>query len=80
MSVTIGTPTSRIDGRAKVIGAAQYAGEFTAPDLAYGLVVSSTITKGRIANIDASRALAVAGVLDIITHANRVKMGSKDKD
>ena len=31
----IGTPTSRVDGRAKVTGAAQYAAEFAAPDLAY---------------------------------------------
>ena len=35
----IGTATSRVDGRAKVTGAAQYAGEFNAPDLAYGSVV-----------------------------------------
>jgi len=52
MTSYIGTPTSRIDGRAKVTGAAQYAGEFNVPDLAYGSVVTSTISKGRIARID----------------------------
>ena len=36
MKPYIGTPTSRVDGRAKVTGAAQYAGEFNAADLAYG--------------------------------------------
>ncbi|MET0677352.1 MAG: xanthine dehydrogenase family protein molybdopterin-binding subunit [Bradyrhizobium sp.] len=80
MPTTIGTPVSRIDGRAKVTGAAKYAGEFAAPDLAYGVVVGSTITRGRITNLDTRRALAVPGVLDVITHSNRVTMGATDKD
>ena len=29
----IGKPASRVDGRAKVTGAAQYAGEYPVPDL-----------------------------------------------
>ena len=58
MASYIGTSTSRVDGRAKVTGSAQYAGEFGAPDLVYGSVVTSTISRGRIAQIDASRALA----------------------
>ncbi|WP_407155978.1 xanthine dehydrogenase family protein molybdopterin-binding subunit [Bradyrhizobium sp. STM 3557] len=80
MPATIGTPTSRVDGRAKVTGAAKYAAEFTAPDLAYGVVVNSTIPRGRIVGIDTSRALAVAGVIDVLTHKNRVKMADKDDD
>ena len=36
MKPYIGTPTSRVDGRAKVTGVAQYAGEFNIPGLAYG--------------------------------------------
>jgi xanthine dehydrogenase YagR molybdenum-binding subunit len=79
MKPTIGTPTSRVDGRAKVTGLAQYAGEFHAPNLAYGSAVTSTIAKGRIASIDASRSLAVEGVLDVITHQNRPKMADTDK-
>ena len=79
MNSYIGTPTSRVDGRAKVTGMAQYAGEFKAPDLAYGSVVTSTITKGRIARIDARRALGVEGVIDVITHENRPKMARTDE-
>jgi xanthine dehydrogenase YagR molybdenum-binding subunit len=79
MKPYIGTPTSRIDGRAKVTGAAQYAGEFNVPGLAYGSVVSSTISRGRIARIDVARALAVEGVLDVLTHENRPKMAGTDK-
>jgi xanthine dehydrogenase YagR molybdenum-binding subunit len=79
MKPYIGTPTSRIDGRAKVTGAAQYAGEFNVPGLAYGSLVTSTISKGRIARIDVTRALAVEGVLDVLTHENRPKMAGTDK-
>src|SRR5688572_3329166 len=57
MTAHIGTPTSRIDGRAKVTGAAKYAAEYNrpglalGPGLAYGYVVASSIPKGRIALI-----------------------------
>jgi xanthine dehydrogenase YagR molybdenum-binding subunit len=74
MAPYVGTATSRVDGRAKVTGAAKYAGEFNLPGLAYGAVVTSTIAKGRIARIDTSEALRVAGVLDVLTHQNRPRM------
>jgi xanthine dehydrogenase YagR molybdenum-binding subunit len=74
----IGTATSRVDGRAKVTGAAKYAGEFNTNGLAYGSVVTSRIAKGRIARIDAGEALRVAGVLDVLTHENRPRMASTD--
>jgi xanthine dehydrogenase YagR molybdenum-binding subunit len=66
----IGQATSRVDGRAKVTGAAKYAAEYNVPNLAYGYVVSSAIAKGKIAHIDATRALAVGGVLQVFTHEN----------
>jgi hypothetical protein len=75
----IGTATSRVDGRAKVTGAAKYAGEFNVPGLAYGSVVDSTIAKGRIARIDTSEALRVEGVLDVLTHENRPPHGRTDR-
>ncbi len=58
MKTYIGTATSRVDGRAKVTGAAKYAGEFITAGLAHASVVTSTIAKGRIARIDASEALS----------------------
>ena len=70
----IGTPTSRIDGHAKVTGAAKYAGEHNVDGLAYAAVVASTIAKGRVARFDLSEALRVEGVLDILTHENRPPM------
>jgi xanthine dehydrogenase YagR molybdenum-binding subunit len=79
MAPYIGTPTSRVDGHAKVTGAAKYAGEFSAPDLAHGSVVTSTIAKGRIARIDMSAALAVEGVIAVLTHKNRPPMAGNDR-
>ncbi len=78
MTTYIGTATSRIDGRAKVTGAAKYAGEFNTAGLAHASVVASTVAKGRIARIDASEALAVEGVIDVLTHQNRPRMASAD--
>ena len=84
MTPYIGTPTSRVDGRAKVTGAAKYAAEYNVPDLAfgpglaYGSVVTSSIARGRIARIDASEALRVNGVIDVLTHENRPHMASTD--
>jgi xanthine dehydrogenase YagR molybdenum-binding subunit len=75
----LGKPTSRVDGRAKVTGAAKYAAEYGAPGLAHGFVVTSAIAKGRIARIDTSEALAVDGVLDVFTHAHRPRMATAEK-
>jgi xanthine dehydrogenase YagR molybdenum-binding subunit len=75
----IGTAISRVDGRAKVTGAAKYAGEFSAPDLVYAYVVEATIPKGRILRIDTSEALGIGGVLDVLTHQNRPSMADTDR-
>lgn len=79
MSGYIGTATSRVDGRDKVTGAAKYAGDFKAPNLAYASIVSSTTAKGRIASIDFSEAMNVGGVIAVLTHKNRPTMADNDK-
>ena len=58
----------------KVTGAAKYAGEYNVPDLLYGYVVNSTITKGKIVSVDVSAAKALAGVVAVFTHENRPKL------
>ncbi|KQT20016.1 aldehyde oxidase [Methylobacterium sp. Leaf399] len=67
----VGTAHSRVDGPAKVTGLAKYAGEFAAPDLAHGYVVSGGIAKGRITAIETAEAEAVPGVIKVFTHENR---------
>jgi xanthine dehydrogenase YagR molybdenum-binding subunit len=76
--VRTGTPVSRVDGRAKVTGQAKYAAEHPAADLAYGVVVSSPVAKGRIVSVDTRAALAVDGVVEVLTHLNRPKIRSFD--
>ena len=78
MASYIGAAVSRVDGRAKVTGAAKYAAEFNAPGMAFAHVVASTITKGRIKQIDTSGARSIEGVLDVLTHQNRPDMANTD--
>ena len=75
----IGQPQNRVDGPAKVTGAAKYAAEYPARDLAYGVVVSSTIARGRIARIDTKAAEQVPGVLKVYTHRNAPKTARSNK-
>ena len=79
MAPYIGTSTSRIDGIAKVTGAAKYAAEFNVPGLVYGSIVTSTIAKGRIKRIDTNAAKRVKGVLDVLTHDHRPPMAGNDQ-
>jgi xanthine dehydrogenase YagR molybdenum-binding subunit len=65
-----GRPTSRIDGVAKVTGAARYASDEQVTNPAFAYLVTSTIARGRIGSFDLRRAQAVTGVLDILTHEN----------
>lgn len=74
----IGASVSRVDGRAKVTGAAKYAAEFTTGDLAFGYVLTSEVAKGRVKRIDTSQARRVAGVIDVLTHEHRPSMADAD--
>jgi len=69
-SDVIGRPVSRTEGAAKVSGAAKYAAEYNVPDLWYGYIVSSPITKGKITKIDAEAVLAIPGVKQVFSHEN----------
>lgn len=70
----IGRPLSRVDGPAKVTGAARYAAEFDLPGLAHAALVLSTVPRGRIIRIDRRRAEEAPGVLAIITHENALRL------
>lgn len=66
----IGQPIDRIDGKAKVTGAARYAGDTRAEHPAFGVVVTSTIGRGTIEKIDIKAAEAAPGVLLVMSHDN----------
>lgn len=67
----IGQSVSRLEGREKVTGSAKYAGEYNVQGLLYGYVVNSTITKGKILEINTADVLKLEGVTEIFTHQNR---------
>ena len=60
----------RVDGVDKVTGKARYAAEHSMPNMAYAVFVTSNIAKGTIKKLDASKALSMNGVLDVIYYEN----------
>lgn len=69
-SSVIGQPLDRTDGPLKTTGGARYAAEFRLPDLCHGVMVLSTIPRGRIVDIDTTRAERSTGVLLVLSHRN----------
>lgn len=77
--VTIGTATSRIDGRLKVTGQARYGSDFDGGrNPAFAYLRTSSIARGRISRLDETAARQMPGVLEILTFRNvgdRIKPG-----
>ncbi len=69
MSV-VGAPLRRVDGPAKVTGAASYAAEFHPDGLVYAATADSTVAAGMITEIDTAAAERAPGVLLVLTHLN----------
>jgi xanthine dehydrogenase YagR molybdenum-binding subunit len=65
-----GKPAVRVDGIAKVTGQARYPSDEPTHNPAFAYLVTSTIARGRVRELDLTAAQAVPGVLDILTHAN----------
>ncbi len=71
---TLANKDNRVDGVAKVTGAAKYTAEYQFPNLVHGVLVGSTIAKGKIKSIDTKAAEKSAGVVAVITHKNGDKI------
>src|SRR5580704_681720 len=70
----MGMPAPRYDARLKVTGEARYPADISVANPAYAVLVTSTIAKGKITNLDLDAAKAVPGVLDILTYQNTSEM------
>src|SRR4051812_28287046 len=77
---SIGKAVDRVDGRAKVTGAARYAAEAPADGMTYAVIVQSTISRGRVSAIDVSAAKAAPGFLGIVTRENMPKLTQPKED
>jgi xanthine dehydrogenase YagR molybdenum-binding subunit len=66
----LGQPIDRIDGKAKVTGAARYAGDRRLEHPAFGVIVTSTVGRGTITKVDGKTAEKAPGVLLVMTNEN----------
>jgi xanthine dehydrogenase YagR molybdenum-binding subunit len=66
----IGQPQIRIDGVDKVTGRALYPSDEAVAKPAWAFLLTSAIARGQVKGFDLDEALAVPGVLDILTHFN----------
>jgi xanthine dehydrogenase YagR molybdenum-binding subunit len=67
----VGLPLDRVDGRLKVTGKAEYAYEYAAQGSAlYGVIVTASIGKGRVAAVDVQDAQKAPGVRLVLTKDN----------
>ncbi|MFQ6483905.1 xanthine dehydrogenase family protein molybdopterin-binding subunit [Brachybacterium epidermidis] len=74
----IGTGRVRLDGPDKVRGLAPYAYEHPVEDPLYLFPLCSTIALGRVTSIDATAALALDGVVRVITHENALRLADTE--
>ncbi|MEV4755499.1 xanthine dehydrogenase family protein molybdopterin-binding subunit [Micromonospora sp. NPDC049559] len=70
MSPAIGGTLARVEGGAKVTGAARYTGEIPLPGLAHAVLVGARVASGRITEIDTVAAERADGVVGVLTHEN----------
>ncbi|MFE3554889.1 xanthine dehydrogenase family protein molybdopterin-binding subunit [Streptomyces sp. NPDC059193] len=71
---SVGTAHTRVEGRAKVTGAARFAGEIPFAELAYGWLVLSTAARGRIRSMGTDAVLAMPGVITVLHHGNAPRL------
>jgi xanthine dehydrogenase YagR molybdenum-binding subunit len=76
----VGADLERIEAREKVTGAAKYAFEHHADNVAFAAAVQATIAKGEVESVDASDALAVPGVLAVLSHENAPRLRDIDAE
>ena len=69
----------RVDGVDKVTGKAKYFAEYQVPGLTYGVLVTSTVTKGKIIAIDSKAASNAPGVLGVLSHLNKPSVGGYEQ-
>jgi xanthine dehydrogenase molybdenum-binding subunit len=74
----VGKRVSRVDALAKVTGKAIYAADINLPNMLYGKVLWSPYPHARIRRLDLTKALALEGVMAIITAAD--VPGQKDEE
>jgi xanthine dehydrogenase YagR molybdenum-binding subunit len=68
--MSIGQPVARLDGRAKVTGAARYAADQHADGQLHAVFVGATIAAGSVERVDPAEAAREPGVVRVLTAAD----------
>ncbi len=76
MQPIIGQSATRQDARLKVTGGAKYSAEFTLPNMAHAVLVTSPVARGTIKSLDLNAARASIGVIDVFSHFDKPKYGA----
>ncbi len=75
MTTAIGTPLRRVEGEQKVTGTATYAFEQPFAGALYGWPVQSRVAVGRVTSVETASAMAVPGVVVVLTVENAPRLG-----
>ncbi len=67
MATSVGTAVDRVDGKAKVTGAARYSAEFPQERLSFAVIVESSIGHGAVRSVDDRDARRSPGVLAVFS-------------
>ena len=70
----VGAPVVRVDGPAKVTGAATYAADHQIPDVAYAVLVCSTVARGTVQRVATAAARKDRDVLKVLTEFSGVTL------
>ncbi|WP_116247325.1 xanthine dehydrogenase family protein molybdopterin-binding subunit [Nocardiopsis sp. FIRDI 009] len=73
----IGRAVDRVDAHAKVTGTARYSAERRPPGTVHAVLVGAQVANGRVTDIDTSEAMAVDGVLAVLTHRELPRIATR---
>ena len=76
-AASVGIAHPRRDGAMKVTGTAPYAYEHPVADAVHLFPLLSPVARGKVLHIDATAALALPGVLLVLTHDNAPRLWLK---
>lgn len=77
MSPAIGQAIDRVDGPAKVSGAARYTAEIALPHLVYAVLIGANVASGRVRATRVRDAERAEGVVAVLTHHNLPRIAAQ---
>ena len=80
MVTAVGTPTRRHEGKEKVSGATRFTADLEVPGMLHVQLVLSHLASARIVAVDSAQALAVPGVVAVVTGADLAEVDAAGPD